>query len=84
MKKTLFFLLFCGLGFFAGYLVGIPFSKTPSIAVSGTQRNPENVENLGHQAIALTPQTDTPEGWNGGDGGHRGNGATFGEPLVQA
>ena len=61
MKKTLFFLLFCGLGFCAGYLAGIPFSKTSASIVSGMQGNPENVENLGHKAIPLTPQKDTPE-----------------------
>jgi len=61
MKKTLFFLLFCGLGFCAGYLAGIPFSKTSSSTVSVVQGNPENVENLGHKAIPLTPQKDTSE-----------------------
>ena len=62
MKNSLFFLLFCGMGFCAGYLAGIPFSKTSSITLFGTQRTPENVENLSHRAIALTPLKDTPEG----------------------
>jgi hypothetical protein len=60
MKKTFFFLLFCGLGFCAGYLAGIPFSKKAPPVVSET-RDTENVENLGFKSISLTPRKDTPE-----------------------
>ncbi len=61
MKKTLFFFLFCGMGFCVGYIAGGPFSHKAATSVSITRGNPENVENFGHKAIPLTPQRDKPE-----------------------
>jgi hypothetical protein len=61
MKKTLFFVLLCGLVFCASYFAAGPSTKTSSTTVSETQERPGNLENLGDKAISLTPHEDIPE-----------------------